>query len=166
MRSCPSAPLSSPRAVPAAWLCRSLRNKPLPFCHETKKFSTVVENHRKNQRRVTEEMLCNALFLSLFPRLQKNFPVFKKIFKSVARKRATKGLWEPKGEGGVFYESLNLNSFNKGLTAFCRFAAQKESKKPELSLRFLRLSINPFIRFNGKEGCVRETQEGCPAPFK
>src|SRR5699024_1713655 len=32
--------------------------------------------------------------------------------------------------------------------------------------RDLRLSINPKEPDNGKEGCARETQEGCPALFK
>ena len=30
----------------------------------------------------------------------------------------------------------------------------------------LRLSINREMQENGKEGCARGTQEGCPAPFK
>ena len=64
------------------------------------------------------------LHFSLYFFTQKNF--FHFFSKSVARKRATKGLWEPKGEGGVFYESLNLTSVNKGLTEFCRFAAKRK----------------------------------------
>ena len=64
-----------------------------------------------------------SCFESLFSLLKNFFHFFSK---SVARKRATKGLWEPKGEGGVFYESLNLTSVNKGLTEFCRFAAKRK----------------------------------------
>ena len=30
----------------------------------------------------------------------------------------------------------------------------------------LRLSVKRYICDNGKEGCVRETQEGCPLPLK
>ena len=70
------------------------------------------------------------LHFGLFSCSENLLPLLKKFFhffsKSVARKRATKGLWEPKGEGGVFYESLNLNSVNKGLTEFCRFAAKRK----------------------------------------